>query len=215
MTQKEEFQKQLDISKGAEIAKEAIKNGLKIEWETDLEKIDFSIFGYSKDKEHLRVEDVKLSEFPNRLSLFEEGLHGQMVMGDDASVAYFAFLVSKGVKVTPPLLGRYWERLNGGLLQRSDCGGSDGTHRTSFCRLLGYKSIPMVIEDVFCGYVFSVDKWLFDYRDNVISIIEKTGAKKYEIKRDEVTAYHALSGGKIRIMTYCRPLNASELYETK
>ena len=211
---KEDFQKQINLSIGAELALEAIKNGLEIEWETDLEKIDFSIFGYSKNKENLRVEIASLSEFTARLPLFEDQSN-EMIHGDDASVAYFAFLVSKGVKVTPPLLVYNWERVDGGQLQRSHIGGNDGNHRTSFCRIIGYESIPMIIEDVFCGYTFTIEKWHFNYGEDMISIIEKNGERKYELKKDEVMCAYALREGKVRIITTYRPLSQSELSEIK
>lgn len=194
---KEAFRNELHISEGFKFAKEALKTGLKINWETDLSKIDFSALGYHiTDLINTKVEMVDLPEDFTKLHLFES--EGPLLNGDDRSIAYFAYLVKSGVKVIPPYYERNWE-INDGVLHKSKLFSIDGNHRISFCKLLGYESIPMIVKDSLRFYVFSIDRWIFEFRDKYLDVIEVDGNKKFEIDINDIYGCEALLDYKLRI----------------
>lgn len=151
MTQKEEFQKQLDISKGAEIAKEVIKNGLKIEWETDLEKMDFSKLRTPHDilsDKKFKIEYHQLSE------LNSDSRWPNLVTEMDEAMINLIDFIKAGNKVIPPQIIRvpkiYHEitldRLYRGFTKEG-LDVADGCHRISLAKNLGHIQIPCLVYD--------------------------------------------------------------------
>lgn len=139
--------------------KEAIKNGLKIEWETDPAKMEFcKLRSYQPmkvmfDAEVLRVEEYKIheSEYPD---IFIGDIQSHMEMID---------ILMTGGKLIPPSRTEGYAIVDGiETFVRPAVGLNDGSHRLNLAKYFGLDIVPVVVFKSFEGYWFTPEKWRFE-----------------------------------------------------
>ena len=144
--------------------KEAISKGLKIEWETDPEKMQFDkLRSYSGIKgvvnsEILRVENHKIrSSDTNSLDIFcgsGSDLQSYMETID---------ILMSGGKLIPPIATEGYAIVDGvEKMVRSWESIQDGYHRMTLAKYFGIDTIPVVVFKAHEGYWFTLEKWSFD-----------------------------------------------------
>jgi len=141
--------------------KEAISKGLKIEWETDPDKMKFenlrSYNGLQRmfDSEILRVEEHNLTSHS----------YTDVFIGDIQSHMEMIDILMNGGKLIPPLKTECYAIVDGEekLVRPSENTGIyDGFHRCNLARYFGLDTVPVVVFKAIDGYWFTPDKWIFE-----------------------------------------------------
>lgn len=193
-----EFQKILETAKGLEIVKRALKEGAKIEWETDTAKLSEVNNGNRYKALALRIKEFPVSELTTHpMELFET--EGGEITRDEMSLAHTCYLISQGVKIVPPVRINRWVIADGELKMKGRINAhySDGSHRVFLAKLLGYETIPVICADILDGYSFSVCLWSFDYQESKIIATKFDGEETIEVKLDDETCISQSNTGKI------------------
>lgn len=194
----------IERAKGVEIAKKALKDGIRIEWETDISKLANLANANRYKGLKLQIKDMSLDVFPpsRDMELFQHP--GNEMTHDEASIAHTCYLVSQGVKIVPPIRINRWVMADGEPKEKGSTHAHyfDGSHRVCLSRLLGYKSIPVIYADILDGYSFSVDLWDFDFQKTQIIATKKDGGDKMVVKTGDEVVISLSNTGKIWI-DYC------------
>jgi hypothetical protein len=141
--------------------KEAISKGLKIEWETDPDKMKFenlrSYGGWQREfnYEILRVEEYNLTLHPYT-DIFTGDIQSHMEMID---------ILLNGGKLIPPSKTEVYSIVDGEekIVMPSDTLGLfDGNHRCNLAKYFGLDTVPVVVFKVNDGYRFTPEKWTFE-----------------------------------------------------
>lgn len=141
--------------------KEAISKGLKIEWETDPDKMKFeNLRSYTLlprmfDSEILRVEEHNLTSHP----------YTDVFIGDIQSHMEMIDILLKGGKLIPPSKTEVYSIVDGEekmAMPSGTSGINDGFHRCNLAKYFGLDTVPVVVFKVIEGYWFTPDKWIFE-----------------------------------------------------
>lgn len=141
--------------------KEAISKGLKIEWETDPDKMKFeNLRSYTKwprmiDSEILRVEEHNLTSHS----------YTDVFIGDIQSHMEMIDILMNGGKLIPPLKAEYYAIVDGEeklVIPSENTGIHDGFHRLNLAKYFGLNTVPVVVLKVINGYWFTPEKWTFE-----------------------------------------------------
>ncbi|WP_053826057.1 ParB N-terminal domain-containing protein [Lascolabacillus massiliensis] len=141
--------------------KEAISKGLKIEWETDPDKMKFenlrSYGGWQREfnSEILRVEEYNLTLHP----------YTDIFTGDIKSHVEMIDILLNGGKLIPPSKTEVYSIVDGEekIVMPSDTLGLfDGNHRCNLAKYFGLDTVPVVVFKVNDGYRFTPEKWTFE-----------------------------------------------------
>ncbi len=157
----DEINKRIDIISRIKQQKEAISKGLKIEWETDPDKMKFenlrSYGGWQREfnSEILRVEEYNLTSHPYT-DIFIDDIRSHMEMID---------ILLNGGKLIPPSKTEVYSIVDGEekIVMPSDTLGLfDGNHRCNLAKYFGLDTVPVVVFKVIDGYRFTPEKWTFE-----------------------------------------------------
>jgi ribosomal protein L30E len=141
--------------------KEAISKGLKIEWETDPDKMKFenlrSYGGWQREfnYEILRVEEYNLTSHP----------YTDIFIGDIKSHMEMIDILLKGGKLIPPSKTEVYSIVDGEekmVIPSDTLGLFDGNHRCNLAKYFGLDTVPVVVFKVNEGYRFTPEKWTFE-----------------------------------------------------
>lgn len=141
--------------------KEAISKGLKIEWETDPDKMKFenlrSYTGLQRefDSEVLRVEEHNLTSHS----------YTDVFIGDIQSHMEMIDILMNGGKLIPPSKTEGYSIVDGEekmVRPSENTGLNDGFHRCNLAKYFGLDTVPVVVFKVIEGYWFTPDKWIFE-----------------------------------------------------
>lgn len=157
----DKIKNRIEFIEKTKLCKEAIKNGLKIKWETDFEKMQFeklksydslnNCFNY----EILRVEEYDLTSHYD----------SDIFIGDSQSHIDMIGILIKGGKLIPPTKTEGYAIVDGEekMVRSSEMTGlNDGTHRCNLAKYLGLDIIPVVVFKELDGYWFTPEEWTFE-----------------------------------------------------
>ncbi len=155
---------------------------IEINWETDLEKMDFSKLrsNVSFDKTIARIDKYAIERFLDN----ETELNNFLVSKETIALIKF---ICTGAKIIPPLQIKLL-KYNGEtykIEEMSDLCFVDGNHRLTLSTYLGLKEIPVIVSEYIKNYQFPVSKWDFDYNDTTFTAKSKNGKHEFvfEIER--------------------------------
>lgn len=157
----DEINKRIDIISRIKQQKEAISKGLKIEWETDPDKMKFenlrSYGGWQREfnSEILRVEEYNLTSHPYT-DIFIDDIQSHVEMID---------ILLKGGKLIPPSKTEVYSIVDGEekmVMPSGTLGLFDGNHRCNLAKYFGLNTVPVVVFKAIGGYWFTPEKWTFE-----------------------------------------------------
>lgn len=131
---------------------------LTINWETDINKMDFSKLRSYKglescfSRELLRIENVDIS---NEMA-------PDYVLGNQSFIEMLDILINGGKLIPPAYVERY--AIIDGKEQKTSsvAGGFDGMHRVMLARHFGLDTIPVCVFKEYDGHWFTPTKWTFE-----------------------------------------------------
>lgn len=168
-------------------AKNAIANGLQIEWETDPEKMQFQkLRSYDSLKDFFNLEILRIDQFniTNYLLSSPETL---FTGSDNKSYIEMVEILMKGGKLIPPAVSEKYAIVDGQEEKvETYVGINDGYHRATLANFMGQNVIPVVVfKQCANEYWFTPGKWNFEgprireeqRSENSFSYIEYNGFK--------------------------------------
>lgn len=168
---KEELDNYFEISDRYQQLISELKN-MKIDWETDLGKIDYSKLRNFPIKEDRIIKMFEIKYFD--LNYY----YGQneLLKARGKDFEYYLNLIElikDGVKIIPPCrVNQYCMKDNQRVYEKDGSRG-DGSHRMAICRYLGLQTIPFITCDEIYEHSFTRLRWTFEYDNKVLSIVEK------------------------------------------
>lgn len=141
--------------------KEAISKGLKIEWETDPNKMQFDkLRSYPGMVKMFNFEILRVEEYNITSHDFTD-----VFIGDIKSHMEMIDILLNGGKLIPPSKTEGYAIVDGveKMVRPSDSVGlNDGAHRCNLAKYFGLDTIPVLVFKVIEGYWFTPDKWVFE-----------------------------------------------------
>jgi len=151
---------------------------LKIDWETDLEQMNFSLLRSTPD---CNIKNSRMDKIDPRTEMGDKEECARDFLRDPATHALIEF-IENGNKIIPPLYVRQFE-YDGETFSTKETsffGRTDGGHRVFVSMYLGLKEIPIIVHDKITKYSFPVDKWDFECMDEGFTAKSKNGEHKIE-----------------------------------
>lgn len=154
--------------------KEEILKNLKIEWETDPDKMQFDkLRSYDSIKKYvdlgiLRVEECDITEH-ELVDIFEGDIQSHMEMIN---------ILLNGGKLIPPSRTEGYAIVDGveKMVRPSYISGfNDGSHRFNLAKYFGLNTVPAVVFKSFEGYWFTPDLWTFEQDKSGVKATSKAG----------------------------------------
>jgi len=155
---------------------------LKIEWETDIDKMDFLalrsyklipklIDDHNKEFKSLSIEIIELDKYDS----------GGLFTSYPGALQFLNLidLVESNIKIIPPTFDRPMQMVNGELNTMGELSRTDGSHRIILSRIMGLTKIPGVVIETINKFTFSKSEWQFDYDDNNINVRNINNDKKF------------------------------------
>lgn len=160
-----------------------VKNlqGLSIEWEKDITKMDFSalrsgaLFDINYKYQTIRIENQPI----------DIGTDIDCWFRDPATFNLIDF-IKKGNKLIPPVKVNQLEYCGTTHTTRYMSTGTDGNHRQFIYQYLGFKEIPMIIVDKTCRFMFPIDMWGFDVTSDLFIATSKTSDEVIQLETRKV-----------------------------
>lgn len=184
---KAEFKKYIDRLTNFPGLIDRIEN-LTIDWETDIDKCDFSVLQSEikmppKDRYDAKIEWYTAADVlvkVEQCKIFENvDLHRLLNLVD---------LIDSGIKIIPPIAMRSVEIIDGEsvLIGNTPINSliSDGTHRLILSKLSNQTKIPVIIIDQIIRFVFSKDLWELYYDEEYIRLVHLQNGKRFELRMD-------------------------------
>ena len=177
-----QIENQIDVIENVKKAREAFEAGtLKINWETDIDKMEFSKLHTAPNvnKKIARIEYEPISEDIKSNLNHESSFFDLIDVGGKDRMPNLLRVVMSNVKVIPPYEQRIFSIING--IKSPDYHTSaDGWHRRLLSHFLGLVKIPTVVEDIIRDYCFDPNKWIFYAEDNTLKVNAIDGDQVYE-----------------------------------
>lgn len=141
--------------------KEAISKGLKIEWETDPNKMQFDkLRSYPGMMGMFNSEILRVEEYDITSHDFTD-----VFIGDIKSHMEMIDILLNGGKLIPPSKTEGYAIVDGveKMVRPSDSVGlNDGLHRCNLAKYFGLNTVPVVVFKAIDGYWFTPEKWTFE-----------------------------------------------------
>lgn len=143
--------------------KEAIENGLKIEWETDPEKMQFE-----KLRSYAEMEKIFESEILriDQLDVSDQDFYSMNIFTGSEAESYLDMIeiLMDGGKLIPPIKCENYALVDGKEERVMDTVGgvNDGYHRLTLSKYFGLNIVPVVVFKSLSSYWFSPGKWEFE-----------------------------------------------------
>jgi hypothetical protein len=167
--------------------KQNIKS-LKIEWETDIEKIDLSVLASKPTIPSMpvintvpsiikRIEWIELTKIEHRINkdLFAE-------YDTERYLALFK-LIESGTKIIPPIIQQGFQFINGEIQEINQVATfrvADGNHRVNLSYYLNLKEIPILFIKTLSRYSFERRLWNISCNNGGIEFKEKNGKRVFD-----------------------------------
>lgn len=177
---------------------EQLKN-LKIDWETDLEKIDFTML---KTKAHCDINSSTIEKINLELNseYFCVDIHGFFDMGMFDLIDF----IEAGNKIIPPLYCRHLQyngenystkkmlETTGTNCNDPELCRHDGSHRLAISKYLGLKEIPIIVYAKILEYLFPINKWDFEFIDDSLIFKRKDGDDLFKFDVNKISINDAM-----------------------
>jgi len=177
---KEEIQNSLKILERTQSIKKQLKN-LKIDWETDLEKMNFSLL---RSNPHCNIKNSYIEKLDLTKTHHWEGAKTDigLIIKDIITINLITF-IDDGNKIIPPLYIKPFEYdgENYSIKEIQELRQLDGGHRLFLSAAIGLKEIPIIIHEKIVKYYFPVSKWDFECTDESFIAKSKDGNHIFEI----------------------------------
>lgn len=166
----EEINKRTDLIRRIEEAKITLDSLTTIDWETDIEKMEFDkLYGggcLSESDTFLRMDTLSIEQDPDIHLLFSS-------ITDSERMVNLIELMASGAKIIPftHLIESY--TLDGVKMITDNISFIDGSHRKRIASYLGLTEIPVVVFERIGYHLFTPGKWIFE--EDVISIEDENG----------------------------------------
>ena len=162
---------------------------LKIEWETDLDKMDFSALrtgpAYDSEAKHQKIR-VDVIDISNEWDDLQKKDLEKDFFSNIATLNLIEF-IAKGNKIIPPLYLQNLEYCGDTFTTKvQGIHRADGAHRVFVSFILGLKEIPIVLVEKIGKFSFPSDKWDFEYTDNLLIAKSKNGNHRIELDNTRI-----------------------------
>lgn len=166
---KQEFDKQIENIKAIQQAKNSLEN-LTINWETDIEKMNFQAL---RSSTRLDLNDEFQEVWIDKMDItcqWQEIESSQLekdFFGDKATIELINFIVQGDNKIIPPMNMQHLEFCGETSTTRSisDITQVDGAHRIFVSKRIGLNEIPTINIKRVTKFTFPLTKWEFDFID--------------------------------------------------
>lgn len=131
---------------------------LKINWETDIKKIDLEkLFGGNpvKGLKYLRIDKIKIEPNPNKDELFSTAMESERFLD-------LIELIKTGTKIIPPIYVDEYIIKDGIKEIKEPSWFVDGMHRRRIAACLQLPEIPIMVFERIDYYLFTPGKWKFE-----------------------------------------------------
>lgn len=131
---------------------------LKINWETDIKKIDLEkLFGGNpvKGLKYLRIDKIKIEPNPNKDELFSTAMESERFLD-------LIELIKTGTKIIPPVYVDEYIIKDGIKEIKELAWFVDGMHRRRIAACLQLPEIPIMVFERITHYLFTPGKWKFE-----------------------------------------------------
>jgi hypothetical protein len=158
-----EIDRYIELLKRVEAAKAKLPT-LKIDWETDIKRMDFhKLFSFKN------MKDIKLN--PSRVEIRSvEKIDEDLFRGEDAErMLDLIELAVSGEKIIPPMYSINYMIRDGKKMAETNS-YYDGLHRRILASFIGLSEIPTVIFEIERKYQFSVSKWEFEFDGDMLIV---------------------------------------------
>lgn len=155
----EEIKKRTDLIRRIEEAKITLDSLTTIDWETDIEKMEFDkLYGggcLSESDTFLRMDTLSIEQDPDIHSLFSS-------ITDSERMVNLIELMASGAKIIPftHIIESY--TLDGVKMITDNISFIDGSHRKRIASYLGLTEIPVVVFERIGYHLFTPGKWIFE-----------------------------------------------------
>ena len=156
-------------------------DNLKIEWETDITKIDLSVLASEPQIPNVPGTQLKIEWVET--SIIKGVIYSKEILKEGSIERFVELykLIESEVKVIPPLVIREIEFVDGEIKeteQQKFISISDGAHRLSLSKHLKLAQIPVLVAEVPHKHYFTKSMWNVTYNESTIELTQKSGEKK-------------------------------------
>ena len=183
----ESIKNQIDKIEALKKARQAYNDGmLKINWETDICKMDFLKLKSQPivNRVKARIESTEVPIVSGMEIKSDTTFDEMMDIGGRASMLDLLQIVMSDTKVIPPVSYNHYFVVDG--VKEFNYPARDGAQRMLLSRFIGLKEIPMVVEDTLLGYKFSPEKWTFSVENETLVV---SAVNSDEVHRFNVSDY--------------------------
>ena len=175
---------------------ELLKN-LKIDWETDLEKMNFSLLRskINYDLKNPYIDKINITKTPYFTGSEIDSIH---MMKDSATIDLVEF-IAKGNKIIPPLYIKPFE-YDGETYSTKEVPElqlRDGGHRLFLSAFMGLEEIPIIVHDNIEKYYFPLSKWNYECVEESLIVKSKDGIHVFEFDFNRISICEGLFNKKI------------------
>lgn len=174
---KEEIQKHINWINRIDRAKEIVSE-LHIDWETDIEMMDFSKL-YNFPLKISRIMSKSLFFAPVDPEVVQRTIIERDSILTDWKMSELIEFVKEGNKIIPPSVITCNTVIDG-IVTKNHSYLADGSHRQMLSAILGLKIIPFVKIETYENFQFSLDKWSINYQGDFIVLESPIFGKRYE-----------------------------------
>lgn len=168
---------QIKIIERIERVKEVFPH-LKINWETDIQKMDFSklrtTINFGRNKSTLRLEKINPIEIKNS---YAEGNAG-LLSYDLPNTLNLIELMLSGERIIPPIFCDLYRLIDGEKMAIEGLSMVDGSHRLWVSSQLNLEEIPILRFDRVQEYCFTPTKWKFEETEGGRLIVKSISGNK-------------------------------------
>ncbi len=157
---------------------------LKIDWQTDLALIDFSVLHSEVRIPARPFQQIKIEWFPvtEVCATVKDELFKNV---DLHRIANLIDLIDAGVKIIPIIANRDIEIINGEINKISTRPINelifDGRHRQTLSKHSNQTEIPVVVIETVVRMVFSPDLWQISFNDDMIHFTHLQNGQEYQL----------------------------------
>lgn len=163
---------------------------LKIDWQTDLALIDFSVLHSEVRIPALPFQQIKIEWFP--VVEVCATVQGELFKNVDLHrIVNLIDLIEAGVKIIPIIAIRDIEIVNGEIRETSTRPINelvfDGKHRQILSKYSNQTEIPVVVVEQVARIIFSLDLWQINFTNTVIHFKHLQNGKEYDLDMGTIT----------------------------
>lgn len=186
----EQINEQIQLIERVERVKEVLKNpNFKINWETDIEKMDFqklrTPISFGRLKSTIRLEQINPCEVRNS---YAEG--NGIFSYDLPNTLNLLELMVSGERIIPPIFYDLYKLIDGEKMAVDGLTMHDGSHRIWVSSQLNLEEIPILRYDKVQDYCFTPNKWKFECPEESRLVVKSIiGNSEYVFDTNKIIIY--------------------------